>query len=89
MFFMSKWLEDEKRPSLDAFPFDLLGHAGEGGSGALKACAHVAVPLTVVQVRNLLKTNGGGKRISVWFFVSFQRSFVWLDWIGLVQCSVL
>lgn len=55
MFFMSEWLRD--RSSLDGFPFDLLGHSvrtrGGGGGGradALRACAHVAVSLAVVQL---------------------------------------
>ncbi|CAN0089500.1 unnamed protein product, partial [Hapterophycus canaliculatus] len=55
MFLMSRWLSD--RSSLDGFPFELLGHAGHAGGGgergrvdALRACAHVAVPLAVVQL---------------------------------------
>ena len=50
MFLMSEWLRD--RSSLDGFPFELLGHSvQEGGRGdALRACAHVAVPLAVVQL---------------------------------------
>ena len=49
MFFMSEWLKE--RSSLEGFPFELLGHARRGGEdGALRACAHVAVPLAVVQV---------------------------------------
>lgn len=48
MFFMSEWLDE--RSSVEGFPFELLGHAPGGGRGALQACAHVAVPLAVVQV---------------------------------------
>lgn len=47
MFFMSEWMKE--RSSLEGFPFELLGH-GRGGVSALRACAHVAVPLAVVQV---------------------------------------
>ncbi|CAN0259152.1 unnamed protein product [Scytosiphon promiscuus] len=57
MFLMSRWLSD--RSSLGGFPFELLGHAGRaggdggrgrGGGDALRACAHVAVPLVVIQL---------------------------------------
>eukprot|EP00903_Cladosiphon_okamuranus_P016144 g14899.t1 len=49
MFLMSEWLRE--RSSLNGFPFDLLGHPGGGRRGdALRACAHVAVPLAVVQL---------------------------------------
>lgn len=50
---MSQWLT--KKSTLADFPFEVLGHTsrdGQGGSSrkALQACAHVAVPLAVVQV---------------------------------------
>ncbi|CAM9861147.1 unnamed protein product, partial [Ectocarpus sp. 8 AP-2014] len=50
MFFVSEWLTD--RSSLEGFPFELLlGQSARAGRGrALRACAHVAVPLAVVQL---------------------------------------
>ncbi|CAN0245138.1 unnamed protein product [Ectocarpus fasciculatus] len=50
MFFISEWLRD--RSSLDGFPFELLlGHSTRAGRArALRACAHVAVPLAIVQL---------------------------------------